>query len=133
MKVNATYEDDLAAITAEGELDSDTAPLLREAVDAALGQSARWLLVDLQGLDFIGSVGIGELIRAAKYLGERGGDIAVACRRPNIIRVFEISGTKEMLHLCAEEQEARARLLEARCQFQAACVQQEGDEHGQAQ
>ena len=133
MKVSATYEDDLAVIAASGELDAETAPLLREVVDAALGQGARWLLFDLQGLDFIGSVGIGELIRAAKYLGERGSDLAIACRRPNLTRVFEISGTSEMLHLCAEEPEARAVLRESDLRFRAACPAEEGESHGQAE
>jgi anti-sigma B factor antagonist len=151
MKVSATYEDGLAVIAAGGELDAATSPLLREAVDHALELGAQWMLIDLQGLDFIGSVGIGELIRAAKSLGERSGELAIACRRPNVTRVFDISGTGEMLHVRAEESEARAVLAEARQRFAAACSpdtgetpvppgngtaagapQEEGEEHGQA-
>jgi anti-sigma B factor antagonist len=130
MKVNATHEDDLAVIAAGGELDSNTAPLLREAVDQALARGARWLLFDLQGLDFIGSVGIGELIRAAKLLHERDGDLAVACRRPNVTRVFEISGTGELLHLHAEVSAAHAVLQEARRCAPRAGAGEEGEGHG---
>jgi anti-sigma B factor antagonist len=131
MKVSATYEEGLAVIAVSGELDAETAPLLREAVDQALGLGARWMLFDLQGLDFIGSVGIGELIRAAKLLGERVGELAVACRRPNVTRVFDISGTGEMLHVRPEEAEARAVLEDSQRRLQAACAQ-EGEAHGQA-
>ena len=133
MKVSATYEDWLAVIAVGGELDAETVPLLREAVDEALGRGIRWLLVDLQGLDFIGSVGVGELIRAAKLLGESGGDLSLACRRPNVTRVFDISGTSEMLHLRPEESETRAVLLESYRHFQAACPAEEGEGHGQAE
>ena len=135
MRVSATYEDDLAVIAVAGELDAKTTPVLREAVDAALGRGARWLLVDLHELDFIGSVGVGELIRAVKLLGERGGDLAVACARPNLTRVFDISGTSEMLHLSATEEEARASLSASRLQLRAACPEAEAEEdtHGQAE
>jgi anti-sigma B factor antagonist len=138
MKVSATYEEGWAVIAAGGELDAETAPLLREAVDEELRRGARWMLFDLQGLDFIGSVGIGELIRAAKALGERSGELAIACRRPNVTRVFDISGTGEMLHVRPEAAEARAVLEEAQRCFQAACPQaactaEEGEEHGQAE
>ncbi len=134
MRVNSSYEDDLAVIVVSGELDAQTAPLLREAVDAALARGARWLLVDLRELDFIGSVGVGELIRAVKLLGERGGDLAVACHRPNLTRVFDISGTSEMLHLSATEEEARASLSASRLQLRSACpAAEEEDIHGQAQ
>ena len=131
MKISATQADESAVIAATGELDAETAPLLRDAVDTALDAGVRWILFDLQGLDFIGSVGIGELIRAAKFLNERGGDLAVACRRPNVRRVFEISGTSELLHMRAEEAEARAVLDESRRHFQAACPSEEGEAHGQ--
>jgi anti-sigma B factor antagonist len=133
MKVSATYEEGLAVIAASGELDAETAPLLREAVDHALELGARWLLVDLQGLDFIGSVGIGELIRAAKALGERSGELAIACRRPNVTRVFDISGTGEMLHVRPEEAEARAVLDESRQRLSAACTQEKGVDDGQTE
>ncbi len=132
MKVNATYEGDLAVIAAGGELDANTAPMLRAAVDQALAQGACRLLFDLQGLDFIGSVGIGELIRAAKLLHERGGDLAVACCRPNVTRVFEISGTGALLHLHDEIGEARA-LLEQVAPRTTTAAGQEGEGHGHTQ
>lgn len=132
MKVNATCQGDLAVIIAGGELDANTAPVLREAIDQVLGQGARRLLFDLQGLDFIGSVGIGELIRAAKLLHERGGDLAVACCRPNVTRVFEISGTGALLHLHDEIEAARA-LLDQVAPSTPTAVGQEGEGHGQTQ
>ena len=132
MKVSATYEEGLAVIAASGELDAETSPLLRAVVDEALDLGAHWMLFDLQGLDFIGSVGIGELIRTAKLLGERGGDLAIACRRPNVLRVFDISGTGEMLHVRPEEAEARAVLAEGQRSAPAPCPGEEVQPDGQA-
>ncbi len=133
MRISTATEDWLGAVTVSGELDAGTAPLLREALDEQLARGIRWLLVDLQGLDFIGSVGIGELIRITKRLGEIGGDLAVVCQRPNVRRVFEISGTSELLHLHQDRAAAR-RFLEASCrERQTATPREEGEGDGQTE
>ena len=50
-------------------------------------------------LDALDSVGLGILIGGSKRAGEKNGDMAVACARPNVRRVFEVSGTAELLNV----------------------------------
>ncbi len=100
LRVETTLSDGwLETIAVEGELDAYTAPRLMEAVTLALEQGIAWLLIDLRAVDYIDSVGLGILIGGAKRAGERSGDMAVACSRPGVRRVFEVSGTAELLNV----------------------------------
>ena len=54
--------------TLEGELDLETAPLLRETVAAALIDSEN-LTLNLRGLTFIGSDGVRALVEFCKAVG----------------------------------------------------------------
>ena len=92
------------------------APELRETVEKVLDGGARWLLIDLSEVEYLDSVGLGILIGAAQRAGERRGDIAVVCTRPNVLRVLEVSGTKELLNVVGTVEEARTRLAASRDQ-----------------
>jgi len=89
----------LQSIRVDGELDAYTAPELMEAVTQILDQGAAWLVIDLRQVDYIDSVGLGILIGGAKRAGEKNGDMAVACGKPNVVRVFEVSGTAQLLNV----------------------------------
>ena len=89
----------LQTIAVHGELDAFTAPKLLEAITATLEQGVPWIAVDMRRVEYIDSVALGILIGGVKRAGERNGDLAVACNRPNVRRVFDVSGTAELLNV----------------------------------
>ncbi|MCE5216815.1 STAS domain-containing protein [bacterium] len=89
----------LKNIAIEGELDAYTAPRLLEAITAALDEGVAWLVIDMRQAEYIDSVALGILIGGVKRAGEKNGDLAVVCGRPNIRRVFDVSGTAELLNV----------------------------------
>jgi anti-sigma B factor antagonist len=89
----------LSRIAISGELDAYTAPTLLEAITEALDSDHAWLVVDLRETEYIDSVGLGILIGGVKRASAREGDLAVACNRHNIRRVFEVSGTVDLLNV----------------------------------
>jgi anti-sigma B factor antagonist len=103
-------EEWLAVVTLNGEVDAYVAPTLRDKVEGILDGGAFWLLLDLTGVEYIDSVGLGIMVGAAKRATARGGDLAIVCQRPNVLRVFEISGTKDLLNVVPSVDEARERL-----------------------
>ena len=96
----------LHTISADGELDAYNGARLQEAVISALGSESCWLIVDLLKVEYIDSVGLGILIGAAKRAAEKGGDLAVVCERAAVRRVFEVSGTAELLNVVEAMPEA---------------------------
>jgi anti-sigma B factor antagonist len=95
-----------------GELDAYTAPDLRDSLDGLLEKGARWIVVDLKDLTYLDSTGLGILVGTAKKCRQAGGDLSVACQRRNLVRIFEISGTQEILNMVATAEEAATRLQE---------------------
>ncbi|MBC7286614.1 MAG: STAS domain-containing protein [Armatimonadetes bacterium] len=115
MSIDTRLEDGwLAVIKLSGELDAYMAPEVRDRVEEILGTGHSWLLIDLTDVEYMDSVGLGIMVGAAKRANERSGDIAIVCQRPNVLRVFEISGTKDLLNVVATLAEARAVLERSR-------------------
>jgi anti-sigma B factor antagonist len=95
-----------ALVVVCGELDLYTAPQLHEAIDAAIDESARHLLVDLCEVTFIDSTALGVLVGATKRLHPRDGALAIVCPREKIRRVFQITGLDQVLAMHASRDEA---------------------------
>jgi len=102
-----------------GELDAYTAPDLRDALDVLVEGSRCWIVADLTELKYLDSTGLGILVGTAKRCRQAGGDLAVACARKNLLKIFQISGTQEILNVVPDVEAATARLEEldeARCE-----------------
>lgn len=95
-----------------GELDAYTAPDLRDALDALVEEDRSWIIADLTELTYLDSTGLGILVGTAKKCRQAGGDLAVACARRNLLRIFQISGTQEILNVVPDVEAATARLEE---------------------
>jgi anti-sigma B factor antagonist len=86
-------------IEPHGEIDLATAPNLKAALDAAIDEGARYVLVDFADVAFLDSTGIGVLLSVERKLRARDGALIVVCDDPLIRRVFEISGLTDVLNI----------------------------------
>jgi anti-sigma B factor antagonist len=75
-----------------GEVDIATAPKLREKLVELAGGGATRVVVDLDGVDFLDSTGLGVLIGGMKRLRGVDGDLSLVCTQARILKVFEITG-----------------------------------------
>jgi anti-sigma B factor antagonist len=73
-----------------GELESFTVSQFREALAAVASPGC--LLIDLSGVAFIDSAGLGALIGGIRHTRELGGRVAVACSRPTLVRLLRTTG-----------------------------------------
>ena len=95
-----------------GELDAYTAPELRDALDKLVEDGNSWIIADLTELTYLDSTGLGILVGTAKKCRQAGGDLAVACVRRNLLKIFQISGTQEILNVVEDVDAASCRLEE---------------------
>ncbi len=72
---------------------------MRQAVVAAVAEGSRLLVLDLSGLDFVDSFGLGAVVGALKRVRQRGGELALVCPSSRIRRVFEICDLDKILAL----------------------------------
>lgn len=77
-------------LTVAGELDVVGGPDLRQAVMAEVRDGRSNLVLDLTGVDFVDSFGLGVIIGALKRTRLLDGDLRVVVPEPRVRRVFEV-------------------------------------------
>ena len=84
---------DVVVAAPSGRIDFAGAQALEAALAAALAPDSgvRGVVVDLDAVDYISSVGLRVLMVAAKALRARKAAIAVAALKPIVAEIFEIS------------------------------------------
>jgi anti-sigma B factor antagonist len=68
------------------------------------------LLIDLSGVSFLDSAGLGALIGGIRRTREMGGAVAVACGRPTLIRLLRTTGFDRLVPVADTVEEAAAAL-----------------------
>src|SRR5213076_1478079 len=92
-----------------GELDAFTVSQFRQAL-AEMASNPR-LLIDMSGVPFVDSAGLGALIGGIRRARELGGDVAVACNRPTLTRLLRTTGFDRIVTVAETIEEAAAALL----------------------
>ena len=76
-----------------------------------LAASGRPLVVDLDQVSFIDLAGLAALVGTAKRAAARGGSLHVACARPQIRRLFRLTGLDRQVPLARTMDEALEALV----------------------
>ena len=87
-----TRHEDHVEVAVRGELDVYTASMLRQTLTELLAGGDVSLLVDMSGLGYIDSTGLGVLVGALKQAREMGGDVRLRHLNPQAYNVFDITG-----------------------------------------
>jgi anti-sigma B factor antagonist len=100
MDIRTNRSDGTAHIELHGELDIGAAPELDAAVDRALGDGCREVVLDLGPTTLVDSSGLGALIRAARAVNAQQGKMAVVSPPGSEARVvIEMSRTGSIVGL----------------------------------
>lgn len=79
-------------IAVEGDLDLSTAPRLKSLLIDSLDEGRSRVVVDLSLATFMDSTALSVLVGVNRRLAT-GTQLAIVCTRPNVLQVFEFSGT----------------------------------------
>lgn len=82
-----------------GELDAATAPALRDVVLGTLNRGVDSLVLDLRGVTFIDSSGVGSLLRAHHRQSLLGGRVHFVVDQPSVLRVLDLMQLLRRLHV----------------------------------
>jgi len=107
---DARWPRDGACIVAPtGEIDAHVAPLLREALLAALGQGCGALVIDLSDVSFLDAAALGAIVGVARELGPA--TVALIVPDENLAKVFAICGLDRVLSIHGSLDEVLAARL----------------------
>ncbi|MBE3577447.1 MAG: anti-sigma factor antagonist [Limnochordales bacterium] len=110
--LSVSIEGDVLLVRLEGELDLNTAPKFRAAVEETIGRRPHLLhlVLDLTGVTFVDSSGLGAILGRYRQFAERGGRVVVIGLQPSVRRLFELSGLFRVVETATSYAEAKARL-----------------------
>jgi anti-anti-sigma factor len=91
-----------------GALDLATSRALATELGDLAGQSASAAILDLSGLSFMDSVGLGVVLKAASRFHRQGKRLAIVSPQGNVRRLFAFAGMEDRLALFETRDEALA-------------------------
>lgn len=92
LALQTRQEGPITVVTAKGEIDVFTAPDLDEGLRAVLAKGGDKIIVDLTGVAFLDSTGLGVLVKCLKAARTSGGWVRLVVRTEKIRKIFDITG-----------------------------------------
>ena len=92
LEIAVTERSGWSVVTASGQLDVATAPRLRETLQAQQHAPTRRLVLDLSGIEFLDSFGLGVLVGGLRRARSGGGALVLVGVRPRIAQVLAVTG-----------------------------------------
>ena len=108
LTVTSRQEGTRTVITVHGEIDVYTAPSLRERLNELVASGHYDLVVDMGGVEFLDSTGLGVLVGGLKRVRSHEGTLRLVCSQEKILKVFRITGLTKVFPIHATLEEALA-------------------------
>jgi anti-sigma B factor antagonist len=107
MDLTLTHRDHGSAVVlaVAGEIDVYTSPALRDRIGALLRPDEQ-LIVDLSGVGFLDSTGLGVLVAGLNRSRELGAGMSLVCRNDRILTLFRITGLDQVFTTHATTEDA---------------------------
>ncbi|MBZ4663205.1 MAG: spoIIAA [Caloramator sp.] len=111
MQLKFSVEDGCLIVEMHGELDHHSAEGARIKIDNKIEElGINKLIFDFSGVNFMDSSGIGVIIGRYKKLKDYDGKVAVVNLKPQIKKIFELSGLFKILNEFENTKEALLNL-----------------------
>jgi anti-sigma B factor antagonist len=99
-------DDSTHVLAPTGEVDMRSAPELGRRLLSLAEEGKTRVVVDLSGVTFIDSSGIGVLLNALRHLRGRSGRLVLVCPTERILRPFEVTGLVAHLGIFRSREDA---------------------------
>lgn len=107
LEITTDRSDGVCTIVLSGEVDVYTAPQLKESLVAQIESGCPRVIVDMNGVGFIDSSGLGVLVSGLRRAKERDGCIRLVCTREHVLKIFRITGLDKVFAIFPDASEAR--------------------------
>jgi anti-sigma B factor antagonist len=99
LDISTNHKDGASIVALSGEVDVYTAPVLRARLIEATESGAGPLVVDMSGVEFIDSSGLGVLVSILKRISEQGSTMTIVSDREIVLKVFRITGLDRVFEI----------------------------------
>jgi RNA polymerase sigma-B factor len=109
VRLLAAHREHVAVFSVRGEIDLQTAPVLREALRPVLEHQTGRVVVDLSEVPFMDSAGVHVLADTLRRLGPQNRSLAIVCHEEgHVHRLLAFVGLLDALTVCQSRSDARA-------------------------
>ena len=112
MDVTTEREEGVLSVRVEGRIDGSTVLAFREAIEIALKDGDRAVIVDCEKLSYIGSVGLRTMLAIAKAVANRDARFALCAVSEPVFKIFKMSGFDTILTIRPSRTEALAAVAD---------------------
>ena len=91
-----------AVVVLRGELDLASTPQLERVLDPLVSHGPPEIVLDCAALSFLDSSGIAVLVNVQSRLGQQDRQLIVRAPQANVLRVLEVTGLMDFLHVDSE-------------------------------
>jgi anti-sigma B factor antagonist len=92
MRIDYSQKGNTTIITPHGDIRINQGDVaLRDAVRSQLDEGKRQIVIDMAGVNFMDSAGLGEVVGCHKSVSEKGGEIKLAALNPRINDLFTLT------------------------------------------
>jgi anti-sigma B factor antagonist len=92
LSLETRTKDNRTVLEVAGEIDVYTAPKLRERLVDLVNAGNYHLVIDLEGVEFLDSTGLGVLVGGLKRVRSHDGSLQLVCTHERLLKIFRITG-----------------------------------------
>jgi anti-sigma B factor antagonist len=96
LRVDVADVDGQRIVRLTGDVDAYSSSQLRDRLAQLIDDGAESVVLDLSGLQFLDSTGLGVLVGAQKRLTQANGELVLRSPRPGARKVFELTGLDQI-------------------------------------
>jgi anti-sigma B factor antagonist len=99
MNLAVREENEVAVVTPGAPLDFYSSPVFKKEMTALIEGGRTLVLIDLSGVTFVDSSGLGALLGVLRHATRQKGDLKLAGLRPNVKAVMELTRLEKMFEI----------------------------------
>ena len=108
MDIDVTQSSAITVVAPRGELDMAVSDQLKRTLTDLIDKGQSRLLLDLSGVGYIDSSGMGVLVGSMKQARDAGGDVRLCMLQDDVRAIFEMTRLIKVMSIHPTRQEALA-------------------------
>jgi len=96
----------------QGFLDAHTAPNFETELQKLINENSFNIIVNLDGLQYISSAGLGVFMGVIEDIRNNGGDLKICCAAPKVFKVFDLLGFPSLYEFYDSEDQAVSKFTD---------------------
>jgi len=106
MEINQTSIENVPIVSVSGRIDAATYKDLESILNGLIDQNKSEIVLDLEGVTYISSVGLRVLLAAQKKVRQKMGGVKLVSLQPFVREVFEMTGFNKLFTIHLNQKEA---------------------------